>query len=76
MSAFIAGFILGALVAAFACAILMILPKRRAPAPTMAQRKKRHLYSELCEGVEALRVQREAEEGVQYKFMGVTGSEE
>jgi hypothetical protein len=37
---------------------------------------RRHLYSELCEGVEELKAMREREEGVQYRFMGVTGSED
>ena len=77
-SIFLAGFCLG--MAALWIFLELISMRRRVPPVTMHHRRKyrdepeRHLYSELCEGIDALREMRER--GIDYRWLGVTGSEE
>lgn len=73
MTPFFAGLVVGTLLGAIAFgvfAILLLAHKRPAPPPTFHHRRFRDLP--VPETVPSW----EKEEGVQYRFMGVTGSEE
>jgi hypothetical protein len=87
---FIGGLLVGCVLSAFALGLLCILLvlHRPATAPTFHHRRanrdkpvpevqppwERNLFSELKEGMQDL--ERRREEGIDYKWLGVTGSEQ
>lgn len=67
---FLSGFLAGLTLSSV---LLLIVPKLRHVAPTKRDLPERNLFNELKEGVEELERMRE---GVDYKWLGMTGSEQ
>ena len=81
MTPFVPGLIIGFLLGIFACGVLaFLLVAHRYPAPTMHRRKnrdcpipERNLFEELKGGMSEL--ERMREEGIDYKWINLTGEE-